>query len=1485
MVMKIVEDIREILEDAAQAKAQGFELPSLEEERSRHEAMLARQVQELKEKEERRRQEEAHEERRIMEEMINKQLEKHKKKPTKNQGSLVSEILPSGGSQAIQSDQIVFDQPCKYHDTSGNEVYMWSVAEKRQFCKGSVATIYSVRPVVSETVNCNSLALKHTEIGHSKGDSSAAPAKARVQSLESELENLKNLKPQKNILELINFRIDRGPSEKDPGGPLVWHISILMPLAEKGSLEELLEMAGRLDISKVRSWTTDLLLALEFLHNHGRIHRDIHVRNVLMVKEPSGSIVPKLADVSYERELLKICTKRQPVASISSAKSAYWLPPESANTSKPQHTTKTDIWEFGIVFLQMTFGLDIVEKFHSPTTLMEGLSLSSALYELVSRFFKSDPKKRPRAFELSSSEFLATDAPILDESPVLNAALSPGSFSQSFSFPSRYDSMNRLPVTSRYLEDYVEECRLGKGGFGEVVKVRQKLDGQIYAIKKITQRSQASLTEILKEVRLLSQVSHPAVVRYYSTWLEESPNLSESEGETSTENTTIEDSTETVSQSVNIQFATSTGGFDYISSGGYPHIEFGYDSADDDDNGNGNEEENEEYEEESNSDKDLPLVRPKMPDPKHTRSNTHRPFRTTMYIAMEYCEKRTLRDLIARNLSRNTTEIWRLFRQVLEGLAHIHSLNIVHRDLKPENIFISSSTEGVDNIKIGDFGLATSGQFAVDKQAGCSTTTEIIDMTRSIGTSFYVAPEVRSAVHGIYSTKVDMYSLGIIFFEMNYYLKSGMERVLVLEKLRQEKPQIPADFHPDDKAKTEIILSLVTHKPRDRPSSTELLKSGKLPVQMEDEIIQRTLAGLGDPSSPYHQKMLATLFARPVEQTVDYAFDMNLPTPVVSNLVHQCTIKDSLTAIFRHHNAVEVPRSSIYPRSSHYGPSVVEYVDQGGTRMQLPYDLTMGHARMLSKQQKEDYIPKSYTFGSVFRDKHGGPPLMFGEVDFDIVSSDSLDLALKEAEVLKVLDEIIVALPTLSPGQMCFHIGHSDLLQLIFEYSGIEPGSRKAVSEALSKLNIHSFNWHKIRSELRSPIIGISATSVDELQKFDWRETPTKAFSRLKALFDGTPFQTRAGPTIAHLKEVIQYCRLMTIKTKAYINPLNSFNEVFYLGGTMFSCHHDKKGRDVFAAGGRYDSLIREFRPKVNTIIFQERHAVGFGLAWEKLARIPTKVNKSYLKKSEGQMPENLEARPCDVLVASLDPSLLREQGIEVLSILWAHAISAELSSDARSPEELLSKTHKETFSWIVILKQDNQAKIKSMWSKDVPDVDMQTSQVLSWLRGEIRERESRAGARLRGASSFVVGDVGPSNLSAGVVDRQDQEVRVLVAQTRSKKFNRQTVVDQAQVAAARELQSFLDGSIAAIETSDTVINLIQKTSLSEPDTWKQVEQAVGTAEKKYVREIHDMLLAWRSRWERKQRGLADRSGTEGTRHAFVYNFRSGRCVYYDLGA
>ncbi|KAL2131318.1 hypothetical protein VTI74DRAFT_5278 [Chaetomium olivicolor] len=1479
MVYRIVEGIRDILEEAALKKVQGLELPSLEEERAAHEAELLRQAQNEKEREERKKLEETKEEERVLNDMLQEELKRQRTRAKESRQKNRRERLSPdrAASDSTETDvALIFDQPCKLTDGSGNPMFFHTVIGRSVYREGPVTTVYKVKPILSARTLRPSLALKQVELKYHGKDS--AQSKKQLQSLEMQLETLKKLHHQ-NLLDFLGFKIDRSISETDSSAPAVWTISVLTLLSDKGPLDELLDLAGQVDISKVRIWTTDLLDALAYLHNNGIIHQDIHPGNILLCREPEGDIVPKLADAGYQRELHNICTKVATLNTTRAAKSAYWFPPEIAGVSKPQYTQKTDVWDFGIVFLQMLFGLDVPNKYHSPSAFMESLSLSDPLEELVAKFFKSDPKKRPRAFELCSSEFLATNAPILDESDTAVMDGSMISLPRGLPRRSRHDSMNRSAVTSRYLQDYVEEARLGKGGFGEVVRARKMIDGRLYAIKKITQRSQETLSEMLKEVRLLSQMNHPAVVRYYNTWLEEAPDF-DTEGDTSTEGPETDSSRGTISRSINIEFTESKSrGLDFMSSSGHPDIEFGYDSAVDDDS------DEDDDEDASSSDEDTSTLNSKIPlkdqlpvTGKRVRRGSTRPFRTIMYISMEYCEKRTLRDLISRGLYKETQENWRLFRQILEGLAHIHSLNIVHRDLKPENIFISAGPDGVENVKIGDFGLATSGQLAIDKTA---SNVDASDMTRSIGTAVYVAPEVRTGGSGSYTAKVDMYSLGVIFFEMSYPPMLGMHRAQVLEQVRRNPPALPSDFKPADKNHLEILLSLLTHNPKERPSSMELLKSGKMPVQMESEAIRRAIAGMADPSSPYFEKMLSTLFARQIEQAKDYAWDMSSSMPSPADLMRRYIVKDTLISIFRRHGAVEAPTACLYPRSSHYGQNAVHLLDRNGTVLQLPFDLVMGHARSLARVTNGTVPQRSYSFGNIFRDRHdGGQPDVYGEVDFDIVTTDALDLALKEAEVIKVLDEIVAAFPTTSSTPVCFQLGHSDLLHLIFEFCGVEVGARQAAAEVLSKLNIRNFTWQKVRSELRSPLVGISATSVDELQRFDFRDSPTKAIAKIRALFDGTEYSEKVSSTLAHLREVYEYTKKFNLVSKVYIAPLSSINETFFRGGILFACVYDKKVKDVFAAGGRYDGLIKEHRPKIGSR-FEERHAVGFSLNWEKqLAKqVPKTTGKAFLKKAVEEETHGIfSTKRCDVLVASFDPSVLRSTGIEILQLLWAHGISAELARDARSPEDLLSSYRDESYSWIVIIKHDN-LKIKSMGRKDAPDAEVTVKDLLNWLKSEIRDRESRSGMKLRSTAGVVPysdsAGVLPASSSAG--GEREQQVHILVSQMKSKKFNRLAVVEQAQVAAARLVQSFLEGRIIAIETSDTVMDLIKGTNLSDPESWRRAEQSVGTAEKRYVREIHDILKDWEAKKGQGQ-------GQQPT-NAFVYNFRTGKCVYYDLGA
>ena len=121
-------------------------------------------------------------------------------------------------------------------------------------------------------------------------------------------------------------------------------------------------------------------------------------------------------------------------------------------------------------------------------------------------------------------------------------------------------------------------------------------------------------------------------------------------------------------------------------------------------------------------------------------------------LITEYCEGGELFDQVKNQLSE--TQIAVIFRQLLSGLAYLHSNNIVHRDLKLENILIheieKSKTTGEDlfNIKIIDFGTA-----------------RIFDKNRKpqsiVGSSYYIAPEV---LRQKYNKECDLWSVGVILY-------------------------------------------------------------------------------------------------------------------------------------------------------------------------------------------------------------------------------------------------------------------------------------------------------------------------------------------------------------------------------------------------------------------------------------------------------------------------------------------------------------------------------------------------------------------------------------------------------------------------------------------------------------------------------------------------------------------------------------------------
>ena len=172
-------------------------------------------------------------------------------------------------------------------------------------------------------------------------------------------------------------------------------------------------------------------------------------------------------------------------------------------------------------------------------------------------------------------------------------------------------------------------------------------DGHFYAVKKITQTSASALSGVLSEIILLSRLNHPNVVRYFTAWTEvEGPR----EGSKQPSCATEDESISTLGGS-DIVFGQSTGGLDFISTSGFPKIEFGYDSGEDDasseaveDDESSSEDELEGYGEQHGGKQRQGLgIAPTGANARleHKRSYSHvQSTRTTLFIQMEYCENK-----------------------------------------------------------------------------------------------------------------------------------------------------------------------------------------------------------------------------------------------------------------------------------------------------------------------------------------------------------------------------------------------------------------------------------------------------------------------------------------------------------------------------------------------------------------------------------------------------------------------------------------------------------------------------------------------------------------------------------------------------------------------------------------------------------------------------------------------------------------------------
>ena len=357
--------------------------------------------------------------------------------------------------------------------------------------------------------------------------------------------------------------------------------------------------------------------------------------------------------------------------------------------------------------------------------------------------------------------------------------------------------ISNIPIfyeNNKFNNSFTSCSLIGQGKEGKVYKALHKLEGKYYAIKKIDVQLQKNEnlrdSFFSREVGAMMNMYHKNIIRFVTSWIEKEELDLLSFGKIRSKSDFLPLNELGVKKKLSDKESEDSG-FDIV------------------------------FEEEINKSDQSP-VRSHNSFIADMRSEKEVE-NLTLYIQMEYCKGTCLSTYLAEDIKLNENDYFFFFNEIVNGLTHIHSKNLIHRGLKPSNIFITKSGE----IKIGDFGLLTIKEKKVHQHRTNFNLIGLIepineeDRLPCLGTSLYRAPEIEAS--SFYDNKVDVYSLGIILFEMMSGFKSFPDRVKALNELRKCS-KVSEDFKAKYPNQSELIEMMIHQDQIKRLSVEEIFQ-------------------------------------------------------------------------------------------------------------------------------------------------------------------------------------------------------------------------------------------------------------------------------------------------------------------------------------------------------------------------------------------------------------------------------------------------------------------------------------------------------------------------------------------------------------------------------------------------------------------------------------------------------------------------------------